>query len=423
MTNFFENIIERTSTKKAALVLYCIIIFHIVFMMYLIESNRTAAQVENRSKLFQKITNVIYLAEATPIKSREAAINAIDDPDIHVALSAEPNSTDQFKATSFWKIIHALEKNTNAFSISIQLRNQQWLNIKAKYYSRVFLNQLFLIIIEIVVFGAVLLALWSINRFTKPLKKIQLSAEQLGINLEKLPLDVRGPKVVQEISHALNQMQDRIFQLVRNRTQLLAAISHDLRTPIMRARLRAQFIESSEYKEKLLDDLTEMENMISETLAFALAESQHEDQSHIDLVSLLESICNDAVDMNQDVIFRANTHRLAFVGRPIALKRALTNIINNAVRYGDGAVVRLVKRSKIIIITVEDHGPGIPESELEKVFEPFYRGEYSRSRDTGGVGLGLAVTRGIVLAHQGKIKLKNKKSGGLKVLVEFLVSL
>jgi signal transduction histidine kinase len=232
---------------------------------------------------------------------------------------------------------------------------------------------------------------------------------------------VYGPKVVREASEALNQMQNRIVQLVRNRTQLLAAISHDLRTPIARAKLRAQFIDDSEYKTQLLDDLNEMEHMISETLSFAREESRREEKKNIDLVSLLQSICDDENDMEHKVIYHADAHRIAFLGRPIALKRAFTNLINNAIRYAGDAVVTIEQRGKTIMIDIEDSGPGISESELEKVFEPFYRGEQSRSRETGGVGLGLSVARDIIFAHHGKIKLKNKKEGGLSVLIELII--
>lgn len=415
------NFLKWMTPKKFAYILYGIIFFHILLTVYFLYTNQLARQVETRNKIFQKITNAVYLLEATPAPNRQEALNVIDDPDIHVNLSAHPQSALQFRKDSFWKIMEALENSHHTFSISVQLKNKQWVNIRGALYTRIVLTQLFFMLMELMIFSVVFVVFWSVNRFSAPLKKIKLSAESLGIDSSFKPIDVYGPKQVREVSKALNQMQNRISQLMRNRTQLLASISHDLRTPIMRAQLRAQFIEDSHYKSQLLVDLDEMEKMIAETLSFAREEGKSESQAHIDLVSLLSSICDDAVDMGHDVKLFTNEHRVAIMGRSIALKRAFTNVINNALRYAGSAVVRIIKRRKFIFIIIEDNGPGIPESDLEKVFEPFYRSEYSRSHHTGGVGLGLSVVRDIILSHQGKIKLKNKKRGGLKVVVELLL--
>jgi len=312
-----------------------------------------------------------------------------------------------------------LKNSRKNFFISIPLNDGQWVNIESTLYTHLVLIQLFFLLAELLFFGAVLISLWSIHRFSFPLKKIKSSADQLGIDLSITPVDVRGPKAIQEVSDALNQMQNRILQLIRNRTFLLATISHDLRTPIMRARLRLQFIEESHYKTQLLDDLTEIEHMITETLAFAREESRQENKIPMDLVSLLSSIIDDAVDMGHHVKLFTNKHRIAFTGRPIALKRAFTNIIHNAIRYAGDAVVHVSEREQFIVIKIEDNGPGIADTDLEKVFEPFYRSDQLRSRDHSGVGLGLASARDIILSHHGKIKLKNKKTRGLTALVIF----
>lgn len=407
--------------KKIMIILYTLIIFHVLLTFYLLHHNQLARQAEMRNQLFQKIANTVYLLDATPLQHRTAAVNAIDDSIIHVTLSKMPLFSLQIKKHADLKLLQALEKAKNIFFISIQLNHQQWLNIKAILYTRIVFTQLFFMLGELLLFAVALIAFWSIRRFTSPLEKIKLSAEQLGIHFNVKPIDVYGPKSVQDVSQALNQMQNRILQLIRNRTQLLASISHDLRTPIMRAQLRAQFIDDNEYKTKLLDDLSEMEKMISETLAFAHEEIKSEEKTPIDLVSLLGAICDDAIDMGHDVTLFTTEHRIRFMGRSITLKRAFTNIINNAIRYAGSTVIHLIKRKKFIFVKIEDNGPGIPKADLEKVFEPFYRSEHSRSRDTGGVGLGLSVTRDIILAHQGRIYLKNKKSGGLKVFIQLPV--
>lgn len=417
---FLRATFHFLSTKKTALVLLLLFTAHLLFVIHLFFDDSVDNHAVRKNAIIQKIGNVIYLVQATPKKNRVAAIKAIDDPAIKVTLTNKPLSSFQYNKFEYWEIIHALENNLHDYFISVQLNNDQWLNIQATPYTRHILNHLFLLGLEFIIFLAVFATLWSIDRFTAPLKKIKASVEQLGIDLETKPFDVYGPKVVREASEALNQMQNRIMQLVHNRTQLLAAISHDLRTPIARAQLRAQFIEDSDYKTQLLNDLSEMDHMISEALSFARQDTLHEEMKPVDLVSLILSICDDAGDMGNQVAFYTNEHRIGFTGRPIALKRAFTNLINNAIRYAGSATVSIEKRGKKIVVVVEDEGPGIPENEFEKVFEPFYRGEQSRSRDTGGVGLGLAVTRDIILAHHGRIKLDNKKTGGLKVSIHFV---
>lgn len=404
------------------LILAIIVITHSIFVLHIIRDNRIDQHVATQNVLIQKIINVIHIARSTPVKNRKNAIAAIGDPAIKVTLTSQPASTIRYTHMTYWKIMRELDKNKNAYFISVQMNDGTWLNVRATVYTTEVLTHLLFIAIELIIFGFIFIAFYSMNRFKKPLEKIKLSAEQLGIDLEKKPFDVYGPQVVREASEALNKMQDRIVQLVRNRTQMLASISHDLRTPIARAQLRAQFIEDSTYKTQLLADLDEMKNMISETLAFAREELRQETMINIDLVSLLESICDDAADMGYDVSYHTNAHRIAFTGRPIALKRAFTNVINNAIRYAGNVVVSIEQQAKLILITIEDNGPGIAESELEKVFEPFYRGEHSRSRDTGGVGLGLSVARDVIVAHHGKIKLTNKKPNGLCVSIKLFFS-
>lgn len=416
---WLKKIVQHIGAKKLMFALAVIVFIHIIFVIHIMQTDRIDQRAETRAALIQKITNVIYMIEATPPKNRNNALSALGDPYIKVTLTQKPSSSSQYNQGSYWKIIHTLENDSHAYFISIQLKNGSWLNIKATLYTPLVLNNLLFIAIELIIFGSILVAFFSINRFIMPLKKIKLSAEQLGIDLATNPFDVYGPQVVRETFVALNQMQNRIMQLVHNRTQMLASISHDLRTPIARAQLRAQFMEDSKYKTQLLNDLDEMEHMISETLSFAREDSNKEAMKKIDLVSLLQSICDDAADMGHTIDFHPSVHRIAFLGRPIALKRAFTNVVNNAIRYAGNATVTIDQRIKSISIVIEDDGPGIPEAELEKVFEPFYRSEHSRSRDTGGVGLGLSVTRDIIFAHHGKIKLGNKEKRGLRVLIRF----
>src|SRR5262249_12421961 len=197
--------------------------------------------------------------------------------------------------------------------------------------------------------------------------------------------------------------------------RMIAAISHDLRTPITRLRLRAEFIEDAEQQARMLADLDDMETMIRSTLSFAREEANPEPRRDLDLVGLLRCVCEDfSAELTVDP---ASAEALSFSGQPVALRRGFCNLIDNAVKYGERARVRLSKSGDSIVVTVEDDGPGLPEEELERVFRPFYRVEQSRSRDTGGVGLGLSVARTVFHAHGGDVVLMNRSEGGLRATV------
>lgn len=416
--NILKKMSYTFSSRALLVVLTGIIVVHLGVMVFSLQDTQAVRKAARRDEIVQKIINAIYLVEATPIANRQHAVSAMADPALHVSLSSAPQWPLQFKTISFWEISRALRNNLSAFSVSIKMGNAQWLNLKATVYSHVVITQFIFMGIEFFVFGAILLTAWTIMRFTEPLKHFKAAAERLGLDLRSEPVDIQGPTVVREAAQAMNRMQERIQTLIRDRTQMLAAISHDLRTPITRMKIRSQFVNDLSLTDSFTRDLDDMDKMITEILAFAREDSTSEAPVRFDLVSLIESICDDAHDMGHQVVFESEQHRVPFLGRALALKRAITNIIHNAIRYGHHVRVSLSQGSKHVVIHVEDDGPGISEKDLKSVFEPFYRGEHSRSRDTGGTGLGLAVTRDIVQSHGGRIVLKNKSPHGLLVSVE-----
>jgi signal transduction histidine kinase len=216
-------------------------------------------------------------------------------------------------------------------------------------------------------------------------------------------------------------MASRIRRFVQDRTELLTAIGHDLRTPITRLKLRAEFVEDDEQRAKILADLEELEAMVSATLAFGRDARAGEPVTAIDLPELLRTILDDAGDARPDVLdklgYEGPAH-LTVQARSLSLKRALINLVSNAVNYGESARVRLLHPDRrMVVVEIEDEGPGISPAELDRVFEPFHRGEPSRNRETGGVGLGLPIARNILRAHGGDITLANRPSGGVKATV------
>lgn len=419
--NFLRRLANEVNGKRALTLLVILIITHLGLMITYLHKNRVARDTVKRDAVIQKIINAIFLVEATPVNNRVKAVAAMADPDLHVSLTKEPRWHLRFKQISFWDISKALRNHIDSFSISIEMEKHQWLNLNASIYSHILWNQLVLLSVEMLVLCTVLIAAWAINRFTQPLQQFKEAAEQLGIDLHTTPLDVMGgPPVVREAAQAMNKMQKRIQDLIRDRTQMLAAISHDLRTPITRMRLRSQLIDDPDMQSSLANDLDEMEKMVSDTLSFAREDSTREHKTQVDLVSLLSAITHEMQDMYIDVQFRTRLNRATIEGRPLALKRAFTNLINNGIRYGQKVDVTLsTRRHNHFLVMIDDSGPGIDEGDLDRVFEPFYRAESSRSRDTGGVGLGLAVTKDIFQAHGARIHLRNRRPKGLRVMIEF----
>jgi signal transduction histidine kinase len=311
--------------------------------------------------------------------------------------------------------------------IGLRLPNDEWLNVTAEIEPpRWWLSPTFLTAFVLMTAVAAGLTLWSVRRLTAPVRTLAAAADALGRDVNAPPLPEDGPLEVATAAAAFNTMAARIRRFVQDRTELLTAIGHDLRTPITRLKLRAEFIEDDEQRGKVLADLEELEAMVSATLAFGRDARTGEAVSALDLAELLRTLLDEASDARPEA-----ASRLEYEGpphwtvraRPLALKRALTNLVSNAVMYGGGARVRLVPPASVgaagamLRIEVEDDGPGIPPGELEQVFEPFHRGEPSRNRETGGVGLGLPIARNILRAHGGDVVLANRASGGAKATV------
>ncbi len=266
-----------------------------------------------------------------------------------------------------------------------------------------------------------LLGLLAARRLTRPLRRFAAAADRLGVDVHAPPLPESGSRELRRAVRAFNRMQQRLRRLVDDRTRTLAAISHDLRTALTRLKLRAEYIGDDEQRDKAQADLDEMAAMLGATLAFARDEALDEERTRVDLAALLASLCDDLADAGQPVSW-AGPPRCVFAGRPRALRRAFANLIDNAVRYGGGAEVTLSEGADRVEVTVADRGPGIPEEERERVFAPFYRLEPSRSRETGGSGLGLALARSAAHHHGGGIVLEERPGGGLLVRVELPVA-
>ncbi len=230
-------------------------------------------------------------------------------------------------------------------------------------------------------------------------------------------IEIEGPREIRQAIIAYNTMQAKIQQFIAERTLMLASISHDLRAPLTRIRLRCEFIEDIDQQRKLIRDTDEMQSMINSALGFFRDESLREQATTFDLSELLQTVIDDYSDQGIAVDFSGPPH-LVYFGRPVGIKRMTTNLLENAVKYARHPRIELINGKCSICIEVSDEGPGIPDSELENVFVPFFRLEPSRNRDSGGVGLGLSSARAMARQHGGELLLRNRIGGGLIAQVE-----
>ena len=273
-----------------------------------------------------------------------------------------------------------------------------------------------LIIIALILLSTLIVALIATRHLATPLEHFADGARRFGVDFRAPPIPVVGPYEIRQAILAFNAMQAQLKHFVQDRTQMLAAISHDLRAPLTRMRLRGEFIEDADQQSKLFRDVDEMQAMVNAALEFFRDEARLEHATAFDLAELLHTVVDDFRDAGTEVSFEG-AQRFVYVGRPIGIKRALTNLIDNAVKYGSGPGVRLKAFADCVEIRVVDRGPGIAPHYQEQVFAPFFRVEGSRNKNTGGVGLGLSAARATVLEHGGTLVLSNRRDGGLEARV------
>lgn len=300
--------------------------------------------------------------------------------------------------------------------VSVRLDDGSWVNFSstalgANQHDWSVLTIMVCFGVAIIVIGVLLLR-WA----TRPLRDLALAAERFSLDQVPEPLHESGPIEVRHAARAFNTMGERIQRLVAERMQALAAVSHDLRTPITRLRLRSELLEDEATRDLIDADLSEMEGMIDSTLEFLRGGISHETVRPIDIVTVIETIVDQYADQGRHITLSGVSHGRV-LGRLLALKRAFWNVIGNAVKYADQAWVTVNETPSSLSISVEDNGPGIPEDEMERMFQPFVRLEESRGRETGGSGLGLTIARAAVRSHGGEISLSNRPEGGLRVLI------
>lgn len=301
--------------------------------------------------------------------------------------------------------------------VSVRLHDQTWLNVAilTPHYHplRSWMAVLWTTAVAIIV---LLVAIVLVRWLTQPLQQISEAARSFHVSSSAVRVSATGPREIQTLASAFNDMQQRIQSQVRARTHALAAVSHDLRTPLSRIRLRLEELEDAAIRASLEQDLEEMERMIEATLSYLKGGRSAENIQSVELAALLRSIVDEVTDMGHRAVLWA-PNSVVVRGRRLALKRALTNLVDNAVKYGGGATISVQPDADWVAIVIVDNGPGVPEEAVASILEPFFRVENSRNAATGGFGLGLTIASEIIAGHGGNLSLRNGVAGGFEVTV------
>ena len=302
-------------------------------------------------------------------------------------------------------------------SISVPLADGRWATLRTAIEPPSGWNQATLLTFLASSLAVAVVAIVSVRAQTGSLRALADASERFGRGEDVAPLKTAGPSEVVATARAFNTMQERLSRFLQDRLRLLASIGHDLRTPLTTLRLKAEFVDDAATREGIVSTIDEMVSITEATLAFSRAEGTSENTQTVDLAKLVDEIREEFRMAKHDVVTFASPQCL-YPCRPVALKRALRNLVQNALRYAGEARINVESRADAVAIIVDDDGPGMPPDRIEDAFKPFVRLEPSRSAETGGLGLGLSIARSIVNAHGGALTLANRQEGGLRAVIE-----
>lgn len=375
----------------------------------LMEASPVKPEAEHRPEIEQGIRDALGEAGLT-VGRIETAVNEGPPPDPRLRKPGGPKG-DRRGGRGQWRggsLIIAVE----------QPGGGGWL-VSASPWPRAEAGLLWRLMAQtLILYGIVLLpVLWIARRISRPLKSLAVAAHGFNPGKANAPVEERGPQDIRNVIAAFNMLQLRVTAMLDEKDRMLGAIGHDLRTPLAALRVRIESVEDETDRTKMADTIMEMDRTLDDILSLARLGRPSEPLTEVDLSALVDAVVEDFRDLGSNVSFDDDTPRLPLRLRPSLMRRAVRNLIENAVKYGISAEVRIVAGARLVEIVVADHGPGIPTDRLTDVFDPFTRLETSRNRDTGGIGLGLALAHAIVADAGGTIRLENRDGGGLDATI------
>lgn len=450
----------RSLTMQLLLLLMVVLVVSQVIILTIFHFDRQDLIYSAKwQSLSQRINSIVDVFSVLPDEEYNTFVNAVSSPDIQVRFISEENIfaaaiipdgdrsaetflrsikeqlgldyqvrvkriLDQNQPTPGWIAemgdMHSRHHGSNQwdmgrmgrlhdqFIVQLQLNNGRWL----EFYSSITELPLeqwplkLMLSTLVIIFSAWLLVVLLIRLLVKPLQDLGTAADAFGRNIESVAIKETGPDEIRRTAHAFNTMQERLKRYIADRSQILSAISHDLKTPVTRMRLRSEMLEDSVLRDKFCSDLDEMTAMIDETLEFMRGEENDEDVVSVDFNALVETIQIDREELGQYFVIKGKSEAPISI-RLRSIKRCLNNLLDNAFRYGTEISIVLDEQPDQLIIEVTDNGPGIPQDQLERVFEPFNQLNRARTCHEGGSGLGLGIARNIVRGHGGDLTLCN----------------
>ena len=371
-------------------------------------SDPLAWQKEAFSHLSKPLPGIVGKHAASTNGHASTGIDTADPSVVPRMLDVSTNGVGSFSRPA--KFLY-MDAAPNGMGLSVRLNDGTWLNAAfAKAMPNAFWTSQSAISLALTAAIMSAIAIFGARAIARPLRRLANAAELFGRGEAVPRLPESGPDDIRQTAEAFNRMQERLQRFVEDRTRMLAAISHDLRTPLTSLRLRAEFVQDHDLQERMLKTIEEIQTMTEAALAYAREDSAVEATRTVDLSALVGSLCDDLAELGQNVSV-SDGPKVLYRCRPDSLRRAIRNLVENAVRYGERATVSVIRTADSLDIMVEDAGPGIPAGDMEQVFAPFFRLEQSRNRETGGVGLVLSIARTIARHHGGDIVLENRTKG------------
>lgn len=437
---------DSIAGRTIAVLLFGIVVFHTVSIYAYQIGLDNEVDLTNEIRLAERLLTIKRALAQLPAADREQTAHSLSGGPLEVHWSAVPltvdseHAADKTRGMSRRLLELAPELGASGLIIgspspfgdkpvephllyvSLKLADASWINFRiARLTGPHGILSTIIVSTTLMAIGILLLSIFMLRSITSPLRECAAAARRLYVDNEPMPIAVAGPSEIRDLATSFNELQQRVKRLIEDRTLSLAAISHDLKTPLTRAQLRIEDIDNADLRQNLAGDFAEMLAMIDATLAFLKGDQSGEVVREIDLNAILESICDDVSDQGHQVAY-TSARPYVLRGRHFALKRAFNNLISNAAKYGSQVHISVAREDNSLVINIDDDGPGIPVDEREAVFQPFYRIEASRNRDTGGTGLGLTVARTIIRGHGGDVSLHCAPSGGLRANVQLPVA-
>lgn len=335
-------------------------------------------------------------------------------PTVKADLPGEPLSRSPHLLQTFFELpMHSVA------NVAVQMNDEEWLNISLPlpdYPADLWSPSL--LPVGLFTLSLIIVSGWAVRRILRPLSDVTRAATEFAQDINAAPMYGGGSTEARVVAAAFNKMQHNIKAIVRSRTEMMGAISHDFRTPLTLIKLRTESLPASRERTRLLHSIEAMESVIQDSLAFAKQLFGREAKRNVDVAALLQSVCDDFAEAGERTECAVPTDRVIVKGNPVALRRAFSNLVGNAVKYGDAARVSVTADQCLASVIVDDDGPGISQEDMELVFEPFYRCDRARSDSGEGSGLGLSLARSVIEDHGGTIKLRTNEPHGLSALVD-----